>query len=95
MEIPEWIAKPVDIRQQTVDRIQNTGDMVALIHSMIYDQCLRGQGYPVALSEAHERAVLRAEDRKLFSLLLEQLCPEKDLVLALSAKDSSKRNRWI
>ncbi len=81
VEVPEWITK--------------REDTLSLIHSMIYDQCLRGQGYPVALSEAHERAVLRAEDRKLFSLLLEQLCPEKDLVLALSAKDSSKRNRWI
>ncbi len=81
VEVPEWMTR--------------TENLIALTHSMVYDQCLRGAGYPVALSESHELAVLRGEDRRLFNSMLEQLCLEKDLQLALNAKDSSKRSRWI
>jgi len=40
------------------------GDLSELTGSIVYDQCLRGMGYPVALSEAHEKAVLGAEERR-------------------------------
>ena len=32
----------------------------------VLDQCAKGMGYPVALSEAHEQAVVRAADRRAF-----------------------------
>lgn len=32
----------------------------------VLDQCAKGMGYPVALSEAHEQAVVRAADRRTF-----------------------------
>ncbi len=32
----------------------------------VIDQCAKGLGYPVALSEAHEQAVVRASDRRAF-----------------------------
>jgi hypothetical protein len=32
----------------------------------VLDQCAKGMGYPVALSEAHEQAVVRAPDRRAF-----------------------------
>ncbi len=32
----------------------------------VFDQCDKGMGYPVALAEAHEQAVVRAGDRKAF-----------------------------
>jgi hypothetical protein len=32
----------------------------------VLDQCEKGMGYPVALSEAHEQAVVRASDRRAF-----------------------------
>ncbi|MEX0875314.1 MAG: DNA double-strand break repair nuclease NurA [Actinomycetota bacterium] len=32
----------------------------------VLDQCAKGIGYPVALSEAHEQAVVRAPDRRAF-----------------------------
>jgi hypothetical protein len=32
----------------------------------VLDQCAKGMGYPVALSEAHEQAVVRAGDRRAF-----------------------------
>jgi hypothetical protein len=34
------------------------------------DQCAKGRGYPVALSEAHEQAVVRAADRRSFDELV-------------------------
>jgi hypothetical protein len=32
----------------------------------VVDQCAKGMGYPVGLSEAHEQAVVRASDRRAF-----------------------------
>ncbi len=32
----------------------------------LLDQCGKGMGYPVALAEAHEQAVVRAADRRAF-----------------------------
>ena len=39
VEIPRWVA---------VDK-----GLLTLVHALVLDQCHRGQGYPVALSEAH------------------------------------------
>jgi hypothetical protein len=39
--------------------------LVALCSAVI-DQCEKGMGYPVALSEAHEQAVVKAADRRAF-----------------------------
>lgn len=36
----------------------------------VLDQCAKGLGYPVALSEAHEQAVVRAADRRAFDELV-------------------------
>ena len=36
------------------------------IHSLVWDQCRKGKGYPITLSEAHEQAVIRGPDRELF-----------------------------
>jgi hypothetical protein len=33
-------------------------DLLDLTHALVLDQCRRGQGYPVALSESHEQAVV-------------------------------------
>ncbi|HEQ60089.1 MAG TPA: DNA double-strand break repair nuclease NurA, partial [Firmicutes bacterium] len=36
------------------------------MHSLVLDQCRKGRGYPITLSEAHEQAVIRGPDRDLF-----------------------------
>jgi hypothetical protein len=36
------------------------------ICAAVADQCAKGMGYPVALSEAHEQAVVKAADRRAF-----------------------------
>jgi hypothetical protein len=39
---------------------------VETLCAAVMNQCAKGMGYPVALSEAHEQAVVRAGDRRAF-----------------------------
>jgi NAD+ kinase len=57
VELPRWVAE---------DRAA-----VDLVHTLIYDQCMKGQGYPVALARAHEQAIVRAADRRAFLSMVE------------------------
>jgi len=66
-----------------------------LAHSLVSDQCRRGQGYPVALSEAHEQAVVTTADRENFWQLVESSLLDEHLPTPTSAKSRSKRTRWI
>ncbi len=81
IEIPQWVA--------TDDSLLN------LTHSLVLDQCQRGLGYPVALSEAHEKAVVTGADRENFWQLVESSLVEEHLPSLSSAKSQSKRRRWI
>ncbi|HAS04937.1 MAG TPA: nuclease [Dehalococcoidia bacterium] len=81
IEIPEWIAR--------------NDTLLNLTHTLILDQCQRGHGYPVALSEAHEQAVVTAADRQNLQTLVEAFLSEKNIDINTSAKSFSKRTRWI
>ena len=81
VEVPEWVAR--DTR------------LLDLGHSLILDQCRRGQGYPVAISEAHEQAVVRAADRRLFKEMVSQSLEREGLSAFASEKDRSKRMPWV
>lgn len=81
IEIPEWIA-------------QNK-ELLNLNHALIFDQCQRGQGYPVSISEAHEQAVLSGRDRELFKDLVIQLAHQNNLDTRSSQKDRSKKTPWL
>ena len=81
VEVPLWVAEDEKL--------------VGLVHSAILDQCQRGLGYPVALSEAHEQAVVTGADREQFWLLVEQVLAEDKILLESSAKRQSKRTRWV
>jgi hypothetical protein len=81
IEIPQWAA-------------ENT-DLLNLTHSLVSDQCQRGNGYPVALSEAHEQAVVTGADRENFRELVESTLTEEHLSSAASVKSLSKRTRWV
>ncbi len=81
VEVPQWVA--------TDDSRLN------LAHSLVLDQCRRGQGYPVALSEAHEKAVVTGVDRENFWQLVESSLVEEHMPTPGSAKDRSKRTRWV
>jgi len=81
VEIPQWVA--------TDDNLLN------LVHALIWDQCQRGQGYPVALSEAHEQAVVTSADRENFWQMVSSSLVEEHLPYLSSAKSRSKRTRWV
>ena len=81
VEIPQWAARDEDL--------------LNLTHALVLDQCRRGQGYPVALSEAHEQAVVTGADREYFWQLVESSLVDEKLPSLISAKSQSKRTRWI
>ena len=81
LEIPQWVAEDEDL--------------LNLTHSLVLDQCRRGHGYPVALAEAHEKAVVTAADREEFWRVVESLMVEEKLPTPTSAKSFSKRTRWV
>lgn len=81
VEIPQWAAQDETL--------------LKLTHGLVLDQCRRGQGYPVALSEAHEQAVVTGADRETFWQLVESLLIGEHLPTPTSAKNFSKRTRWV
>ena len=81
VETPRWVAE--------------NPDLLGLAHALVLDQCRRGQGYPAALAEAHEQAVVTAADRAEFWQLVESLCVEEKIPTLTSAKSFSKTTRWV
>ena len=81
VEIPQWVA---------LDE-----NRLNLVHALVLDQCHRGQGYPVALSEAHEKAVVTTADRENFWQLVESSLVQEHMPSLSSAKSQSKRTRWV
>ncbi len=82
VEVPLWVAADETL--------------LTLAHTLVLDQCRRGQEYPVALSEAHEKAVITGADRENFWQLVDTYLAEERLPTIGSAKSSqSKRTRWV
>ena len=81
VEIPAWVAK----HPPHLD----------LTHALIYDQCQRGRGYPSVLQEAHEQAVIGVEERRVVEKLVEEAMARLGIVMLRSAKDASKRGRFV
>jgi len=81
IEVPQWVARDENL--------------LGLTHALVLDQCRRGQGYPVALSEAHEQAVLTMSDRENFWQLVEASLVDEHLPTSTSGKSFSKRTRWV
>jgi hypothetical protein len=81
IEIPQWAA-------QDEKRLN-------LVHTLILDQCKRGRGYPAALGEAHEKAVITGADRENFWQMVESELISEHLHTAGSAKSQSKKTRWV
>jgi len=81
IEIPQWVAE--------------SEPLLNLTHSLTLDQCRRGHGYPVVLSESHEQAVVTGADRENFWELVETSMIEGHITSMGSAKSMSKRTRWV
>ena len=81
IEVPEWVAR--DER------------LLPMSHTLILDQCRRGMGYPVAIAEAHEQAVVTGKDRDAFKQLLNDALTRQRLPVYTSQKNRSKERRWL
>ncbi|BDI33038.1 nuclease [Capsulimonas corticalis] len=81
VEIPAWVAENPDLLNR--------------VHVLCFDQSAKGQGYPVALSEAHERAVVRGPDREAFFHLLEQSLIRNNIPALQTRKALAKRTRVL
>lgn len=77
VEIPFWIAEDQAL--------------VNLISIIILDQCQKGFGYPVAIAEAHEQAVVQGADRTFFYQLLEERSIARGQNNVSSSKSIRKR----
>ncbi|MBI2322460.1 MAG: DNA double-strand break repair nuclease NurA [Chloroflexi bacterium] len=64
-------------------------------HAALMDQCRRGDGYPPALAEAHEQAIIRAGDRRAFVALVEDDLARLGLPASPSAKQRAKDRRAL
>ena len=76
VEIPLWIAK---------DR-----ELLDLVHATVFDQAEKGKGYPIVLSESHERAVVRGADREIFYKFLKDTFVKNDVKAEISIKQLKK-----
>ncbi len=81
VEVPSWVA--------------DDEALLGLTHALVGDQCRRGRGYPVALMEAHEQAVVSGSDRRYFVELVEGALQGQGLPVYTSEKERSKRLRWL
>ena len=81
VELPDWAA--------------NDEALLALVHGLVVEQCRLGPGYPVALKEAHEQAVVTGADRQYFAGLVEAALLDSGLPVYSSEKNNSKRYRWL
>lgn len=80
-EFPAWMADDL----QTVE----------LLHAVLLDQCRRGSGYPTALIEAHEQAVVNGRDRRTFVDLVESALSHVGIPVGTSEKNISKTIRRL
>jgi hypothetical protein len=81
IEFPAWIAE--------------SPERVNLVHALCLDQARKGRGYPVALAEAHEQAVVRGPDREAFLHLLRRAMVQEGTPVTPTRKALAKRTRAL
>lgn len=81
IELPAWIAENVS--------------MVEVVASLVVDQTIKGDGYPVALSEAHEQAVVKGPDRDFFYHMIRKIGLKQQVQGNISQKIRNKKGMRI
>ncbi len=81
VEIPKWVAEDEGL--------------LNLTHALIFNQAKKGDGYPIALVEAHEQAVVRGKERDFFFDLVREALVKSDFKITVSRKGLSKRSPVI
>ena len=81
IEIPQWVA--------------TTPALLDLVHAVAYDQAQKGDGYPVALAEAHQHVVVRNTERELFYDMVTTVLMQRGIRATLSPKNLRKRRMTV
>ena len=81
VEVPDWLA--------------DDPELLALSHAMLVKQCQLSFGYPVAVAEAHEQAVIGGHNREELLRLTLMLLEQRGRPIPESAKATSKRRPWV
>jgi hypothetical protein len=81
VEVPLWVA--------------DNNELLDLVHAVTLDQCHKGFGYPVSLSEAHEQAVVTGADRQQFWDLVDRVMQNGGMAVQQSLKQRSKKAKCL
>jgi NurA domain len=81
IEVPQWVAA--------------SATLLDLVHAVAYDQVQKGMGYPVALAEAHQHAVVRGAERDLFYEMVTTVLLRRGVRAAISPKNLGKRRMTV
>lgn len=81
IELPAWLA--------------HCPGMLDKVASLCVDQCSKGMGYPVALAEAHEQAVIKSADRDFFYHMIFTMGIAQQHPIIFSQKSIKKRGMSI
>lgn len=81
IEIPRWVAED--------DELLNR------VHALAFDQAMKGAGYPRALTESHECAIVRGPERSAFFQLVETAMIRRGIPVSITRKALAKRTRTV
>lgn len=70
-------------------------ERIAQVMSLIANQVEKGNGYPVAIAEAHEQAVVKGPDRDFFYQAIERMGVEQKRRIIPSQKSAKKRRMTL
>lgn len=77
IELPRWVAD----NEEYLERV----------HCIVYDQVLKGRGYPIVIQEAHNQAVVKGPDRAQFYAMLSRKMISDHMTVSISNKELKKR----
>lgn len=81
LEMPRWVT--------------TNPSLLALAHAVAFDQAQKGLGYPIALAEAHQHAVIRGSERELFYNMVTKAFLQRGVQTAISPKNLRKRQMTV
>ncbi len=81
IEVPGWVA--------------HDPATVELVHSICLDQASKGVGYPIAVAEAHEQAVVKQADKNMFDQLVLQALIRQGSPVIESRKAIRKKGGFV
>jgi len=81
VEVPAWVA--------------NDKELLEMSLRIILNQSIKGNGYPIAIAEAHEQAVVKGPDREFFYHVIRKTAFDNQHCMCISQKSLKKRRVGI